>query len=123
MDIKVGDIVNYRDEDVRIMVIIGKNIHLDKVGWVTMPDDGFNIVSSKKYPEFEVGDIVTIMDIPSSERYHYGCGWGYDMNEMVGGEYTIRGIRDTDDKGLLVKLDIYWFQVYHIKPVSEFDII
>ena len=47
MDIKVGDIVNYRDEDVRIMVSIGKNIHLDKVGWVTMPDDGFNIVSSK----------------------------------------------------------------------------
>ena len=74
MTVKVGDIVRYSGCNVRVMRI-GSSIVLSYFGLVNDRLDNFELIESYNPPKFEVGDNITICEIPKEERAHYGPGW------------------------------------------------
>lgn len=122
MTVKVGDIVRYSGCNVRVMRI-GSSIVLSYFGLVNDRLDNFELIESYNPPKFEVGDKITICEIPKEERAHYGPGWRSEMTEMIGSTQIVTEVRDDEHIGRRVKLGSWWFQIYHLEPEYNYDII
>ena len=122
MTVKVGDIVRYSGRNVRVMRI-GSSIVLSYFGLVNDRLDNFEVIEPYDPPKFEVGDKITILDIPKHERAHYGPGWRSEMTQMIGSTQTITEVRDDTYLGQRVKLGSWWFQTYHLEKINDFDIV
>ena len=122
MYIKVGDIVHYNDRDVRVMNLgaFPRLAHFDQV-YATLTDD--MLVESDTSPEFEIGDEVVIHPIPREEWLCYGSGWRSEMSQLIGSTQMVTGVRCDDERGMRVKLSGFWFQVYHLERVIQYDMI
>lgn len=64
MDIKVGDIVEYKGETVRLMAILPHKLLLNKFGLVNDRVSKLQLIESTKLLELRHGDFVIIHDIP-----------------------------------------------------------
>lgn len=90
MDIKVGDIVKYRDQTVRVIqsdsqIDTGsREIKLAGFGWFKSDNSDIELVESVKQPQLQDGDYVIVQDIPRLEKKYYGTTWMTDMNKYVG---------------------------------------
>lgn len=122
MDIKVGDIVRYKGRNVRVLRV-GSSILLSYFGPVRDSLDNLELIESYDSPKFEVGDSVTILDIPNSERMHYGPGWQSEMTQMIGSTQIVTGVRDDAYLYQRIKLGNWWFQTYHLEKINDYDII
>ena len=122
MDIKVGDIVRFKGRDVRVLRI-GSSILLSYFGPILYSLGDLELIDSYDSPKFEVGDSVTILDIPNSERMHYGPGWQYEMTQMIGSTQTVTEVRCDKHLGQRVRLDGWWFCTYHLEPENNYDIV
>lgn len=122
MDIKVGDIVYYKGHNVRVLRI-SSYILLSYFGLVHNGLDNLELIESYNPSKFEVGDRVIILDIPNSERMHYGPGWRNEMAQMIGSTQIVTEVRDDEYLGRRVKLGSWWFQTYHLDHVREYDMI
>lgn len=122
MTVKVGDIVHYRGRNVRILKMRG-DTRLAYFGNVNKEFDDSDLVESNQAPKFEVGDIITICEIPNEERIYYGSGWMIDMDHMFGTTHTVTEVRDDVHVGRRVKLDGFWFQTYHLELANIYDMI
>lgn len=122
MDIKVGDIIHYNGRDVRVMKLDAypQLAYFDRVH-TRLTDD--MLVESVSSPEFEVGDEVVIHPIPREERLCYGSGWRNVMTPLMGSTQTVTGVRYSPERGRRVKLNGYWFQVYHLERANPYDMI
>ena len=122
MDIKVGDIVRFEDRDVRVLRV-ASSILLSYFGPVRVSLDDLELIKSYDSPKFEVGDSVVILDIPNSERMHYGPGWQYEMTQMIGSTQIVTEVRCDKHLGQRVRLSGWWFCTYHLEPENNYDII
>ena len=122
MTVKVGDIVHYRGLNVRILKMQG-DTRLAYFGNVAKEFDDSDLVESNQAPKFEVGEVVTICEIPKEERKYYGAGWMIDMTHMFGTTHTVTEVRDDVHVGRRVKLDGFWFQTYHLELANIYDMI
>mgnify|MGYP000884779451 FL=1 len=123
MTVKVGDIVRYHGQDVRVMRCYSNNTRVSHFGFIRTVFDDSDIIESDKAPIFEVGDQVLVGAIPLVEQRAYGPGWVKRMNKMVNNIYTVDHIRYDTERGPEVLLNSLWFQTYHLEPINDFDII
>ena len=122
MDIKVGDIVRFEGRDVRVLRV-ASSILLSYFGPVRDGLGNLELIKSYDSPKFEVGDSVTILDIPNIERAHYGSGWRSEMTQMIGSTQIVTEIRDDEYLGQRVRLGGWWFQTYHLENINDYDMI
>lgn len=108
MAVKVGDIVRYNGRNVRVMKMEGRT-RLAYFGRINDELNDSDLVEPNQAPKFEVGDIVTICEIPKEEQKYYGAGWVSDMNDMIGKTYAVTEVRDDVYVGRRVKLYGFWF--------------
>ena len=131
MDIKTFDIVDFKGRRCRVMraPMSDGNIKVSLYGEVGL--DEVNLVESVALPTFEVGDKVTIAQIPSYEQRNYTYGWRGEMSDMVfrseqyGTEYTITEVDSSKQgNGLYYRSDDrFVFAPYHLKKVVDYDLI
>lgn len=130
MQIKPGDIVEYRGERVRVMLITDtesipqvKLSHFDWYG--AIPIDDVKLVESIPEPTIKDYDDVTIQPIPIAEKNNYGVGWGFGMNKLAssGDAHEITNIHYSYRFGWIGCIEGYTFQLYHIEPAHLFDMI
>lgn len=122
MDIKVGDIVRFEGRDVRVLRV-ASSILLSYFGPVRGSLANLELIESYDPPKFEVDDSVTILDIPNSERMHYGPGWQYEMTQMIGSTQIVTEVRCDKHLGQRVRLGGWWFCTYHLEPENNYDIV
>lgn len=122
MAVKVGDIVRYRGRNVRVMKMEGRT-RLAYFGRIHDEVNDSNLVESNEAPKFEVGDVVTICEIPKEERKYYGAGWLNDMDNMIGTTHKVTEVRDDIQAGRRVRLNNFWFQTYHLELANDYDIV
>ena len=122
MRIKVGDIVHYNGRDVRVMKLgtFPRLAYFDQV-YAKLTDD--MLVESDNPSNFKVGDEVVIHTIPIDERLCYGSGWRSEMTRLMGSTQVVTGVRCDDERGMRVELSGFWFQVYHLERIAQYDII
>lgn len=96
-DIKVGDIVTYDGELARVLRkdyiasvrshpsvrIIGRNIDVN-----VHPSD-LQLIESVQLPQFKVGDLVHVNDVPEYERDFDGDIWVPEMADCIGKDYPV----------------------------------
>ena len=132
MEIKPGDIVEYRGEQVRIMDITNNQSGFRE--WLMLSNLGYDAVVSvndvklvESIPEPTIKDFddVVIRDIPEGEKNCYGVGWGPDMDKLVasGTSHKITNIHYSYRFGWIGTIGGYNFQLYHIEPANNFDMI
>lgn len=130
-DIKVGDIVTYDGELARVLRkdyiasarphpsvrIIGRNIDVN-----VHPSD-LQLIESVQLPQFKVGDLVHVNDVPEYERDFNGDIWVPEMADCIGKDYPVTELWRHSRWGDLVKLDGWWFRAYHLSDVNQYDIV
>ena len=130
-DIKVGDIATYNGELARVLRkdyiasarshpsvrIIGRNIDVN-----VHPSD-LQLIESVQLPQFKVGDLVHVNDVPEYERNFNGDIWEPEMADCIGKDYPVTELWRHSRWGDLVKLDGWWFHTYHISDTNQYDIV
>lgn len=130
-DIKIGDIVTYNGELARVLRkdyisntrshpsirIVGQNIDVN-----VHPSD-LQLIESVQLPQFKVGDLVHVNDIPEYERDFDGDIWVPEMADCIGKDYPVTELWRHSRWGDLVKLDGWWFHAYHLSDVNQYDIV
>lgn len=124
-DIKVGDIVTYNGELARVLYersdpsvrIVGPNIDVN----VRLSD--LRLIESVQLPQFKVGDLVHVNDVPEYERDFNGDIWVSEMADCIGKYYPVTELWHHSRWGDLVKLDGWWFHAYHLSDVNQYDIV
>ena len=76
MDIKVGDIVKYKGETVRLFAIFPHRLVLTLFGLVADNISSLRLVESVPSPELHDGDFVTVCDISQEDKRKYPFHWG-----------------------------------------------
>lgn len=125
MAVKIGDIVSYEGNDYRVMKRFSQTVCISgKNGNHCAPVSDVTIIKSTILPNIKLGDDVIIHDIPQHERNEEMDGvWVCEMDEFIGGVYTVQKTWYHDEYGPLVKLNGYWFQTYHLELVNNYDMI
>lgn len=127
MDIKVGDIVRYQGQTYRVLNRVNSSMkELQIFGsfggtWVYEPD--VTLVESIQVPTFEIGDYVTINNIPSWEKAASNGVWVSRMDSRIGGTFKVENYQNHDQHGPLALLDGLWFRTYHLEKISDYDIV
>lgn len=116
MRFKVGDLVEYRGVTVRVMRAKDGDITLAKFGSFREDNPEIKLVLSATLPELKTGDLVRVCGIPESEKHVYGCFWSDHMDNLVGQIVTVRQLRSTNE---IVKIGVWNFHTYHLKPVNQ----
>lgn len=130
MTIKPGDIVEYQGRRVRVMTIIhdGPDVRLklSHFGWCeTINLDDVKLIESIPKPTIKDYDDIIIQPIPNTERDYYGMGWSRYMTGLVALDiaHKITHVNYNDKYGWIGRIGGYTFQLYHIEPVNNFDLI
>lgn len=134
MNIKVGDIVRYKGETVRVMEKVtiaatsNVQLRLSCFGWSSgISLDDIELVESIEPPAIKDGDKVIIKPIPIGEKDYYSVGWGITMDNFVSNNYDsvheITNIHYVDRYGWIGTINHHTFLLYHIESANSFDII
>ena len=128
--IKPGDIVEYKGKCVRIMAVYPTLPYLkyqfSHFGWLTVNSlDDIKLIESSPDTILKVGDKVIVHDIPNNEKYDYGPTWAKEMDSLANSRdvFTITSVYYNDYHGWVGRIGRFIFQLYHVEPVSNFDII
>lgn len=130
-DIKVGDIATYNGELARVLRkdsisntrshpsirIVGQNIDVN-----VHPSD-LQLIESVQLPQFKVGDLVHVNDVPEYERDFNGDIWVPEMADCIDKDYPVTELWHHSRWGDLVKLDGWWFHAYHLSDTNQYDIV
>lgn len=125
MDIKVGDIVEYKGETVRLVAIFHRRLILTLFGLVADNLSSLRLVESTPLPELHDGDSVTVCDISKEDKRKYPFHWGPKREACVtsGEPYEVVSHYHDDEYGEIACVNGLWFHTYHLDPVSDFDIV
>ena len=128
--IKPGDIVEYKGKRVRIMAVDPTLPYLkfqfSHFGWLTVNSlDDIKLIESSPDTILKAGDKVIIHDIPNNEKYEYGPTWAKEMDSLANSRdvFTITSLYYNDYHGWVGRIGRFIFQLYHVEPVSNFDMI
>ena len=116
MTIKVGDIVKYNGVEARLMRISDDN---------NQAANRLELVESIPNTTLKDGDEVVIRDISDDEKKEYGAHWVSGMDELAlsSSTFIVENIQYSDYIGWIGRIGNYMFQLYHIEPVTNFDIV
>lgn len=130
MDIKVGDMVKYQDQTVRVLQLDteapnydNREIKLAGFGWFGKNNPDIELVESVKLPQFNDGDYVIVRDIPRIEKDYYGTSWMPSMDKYVSKTVQVFNPYKSNYSGEVVTIDGWSFQTYHLEPVRDYDIV
>lgn len=130
MELKVGDMVKYQDQMVRVLQLDteapnydNREIKLAGFGWFGKNNPDIELVESVKLPQFNDGDYVIVRDIPRIEKDYYGTSWMPSMDKYVDKTVQVFNPRKSDYSGEVVTIDGWSFQTYHLDPVHDYDIV
>ena len=124
MEIKEYDLVKYNNSICRVMLISDQTVaKLSTHGLVHI--NSLEFVERAKLPSLSVGDRVIVKPIPPSERSRYTTSWVGNMSDMVnncnnGETYVISAV-DWEDN--TCKVGDYWFALYHLEKVEDYDMV
>lgn len=130
MELKVGDMVKYQDQTVRVLQLDteapsydNREIKLAGFGWFGKNNPDIELVESVKLPQFNDGDYVIVRDIPRIEKDYYGTSWMPSMDKYVGKTVQVFNPYKSNYSGEVVTIDGWSFQTYHLEPVRDYDIV
>ena len=128
--IKPGDIVECRGKRVRVMSVDPTlpflKCRLSHFGWLTIKSsDNLKLLESSLDTILKAGDKVIIHDIPDEEKYDYGVTWVRNMSTFTKPyeSHIITSVCYSDYNGWVGQIHGYNFQLYHVEPVHNFDMI
>lgn len=128
--IKPGDIVECRGKRVRVMSVDSAlpflKCRFSHFGWLTINSlDDVKLIESSPDTILKPGDTVIINDIPEEEKYDYGVSWVNPMSAFAKSDksYTVTSVVYSDYNGWVGRINGYNFQLYHIEPVTSFDMV
>lgn len=128
--IKPGDMVRHRGEIVRVMELdTGASdfrFRLSHFGWIgNQSANRLELVESIPNTTLKDGDEVVIRDISDDEKEEYGAHWVSGMDELAlsSSTFIVKNIQYSDYIGWIGRIGNYMFQLYHIEPVTNFDIV
>lgn len=128
--IKPGDMVRHRGEIVRVMALdTGASdfrFRLSHFGWIgNQSANRLELVESIPNTTLKDGDEVVIRDISDDEKEEYGAHWVSGMDELAlsSSTFIVKNIQYSDYIGWIGRIGNYMFQLYHIEPVTNFDIV
>ena len=125
MDIKVGDIVEYKGEIVRLMAVFPSRLVLTLFGLVADRPSSLRLVESVLLPELHDGDFVTVCDISQDDKRKYPFHWGPKREACVNSKqhYKVVNCHHDDEYGEIACVNGLWFHTYHLEPVNHYDIV
>lgn len=125
MAIKVGDIVEYKGEIVRLMAVYSRSLGLSRIGRVFDDMSKLKLIESVDLPDIETGDFVMIHDIPYEEKEAYAFYWGSGRESCATSSqsYKVLGVCHDENYGTCINIDGLWICPYHVEKVSHYDII
>ncbi len=125
MTFKVGDIVEYKGEIVRLMSIYSRSLVLSRIGRVFDDVSQLKLIESVKLPDIAIGDFVFIRDIPSEEKEVYPLYWGINRESYAtsGQPYKILNIVVDENYGACMNINGLWIHPYHLEKVKDYDMI
>lgn len=128
--IKPGDMVRHRGEIARVMELdTGASdfrFRLSHFGWIgNQSANRLELVESIPNTTLKDGDEVVIRDISDDEKEEYGAHWVSGMDELAlsSSTFIVKNIQYSDYIGWIGRIGNYMFQLYHIEPVTNFDIV
>ena len=129
MTIKVGDMVKYQDQTVRVLQLDSgllsgdQEIKLAGFGWLKRDNPNIELVKSIKLPRLHDGDQVIVRNIPKIEKDYYGTSWVDLMDKYVGKTVQVFNPHKSNCSGEVVSIHGWTFQIYHLEPVLDYDIV
>ena len=122
--------VRHRGEIVRVMELdTGASdfrFRLSHFGWIgNQSANRLELVESIPNTTLKDGDEVVIRDISDDEKEEYGAYWVSGMDELAlsSSTFIVKNIQYSDYIGWIGRIGNYMFQLYHIEPVTNFDIV
>lgn len=122
--------VRHRGEIVRVMELdTGASdfrFRLSHFGWIgNQSANRLELVESIPNTTLKDGDEVVIRDISDDEKEEYGAHWVSGMDELAlsSSTFIVKNIQYSDYIGWIGRIGNYMFQLYHIEPVTNFDIV
>ena len=121
MTFKVGDIVEYKGEIVRLMSVYSRSLVLSRIGRVFDDVSQLKLIESVKLPDIAIGDFVFVCDIPSEEKEVYPLYWGINRESYAtsGQPYKVLNIVVDENYGACMNIN----GLYHLEKVKDYDII
>lgn len=123
MNIKVGDLVCYKGQIVRLLFYDYPKMRLTHFGIVKGSIYDLQLIQSTNLPTLAVGDLVIVNDIPQEDKESYAVFWSSKAEIIVREQKTHRIEKIHPFYGFLVKVNNCWFTSYHVTPVIDFDMV
>ena len=131
MEIKIGDIVQYMDQRCRVMRLRNASMANEYRRFEVRCDDfkeliypsNVALIESVNIPEFIIGDMVHVDNVPECERRHKDGFWVPEMDGYIGNEYQVTESEYNSEFGPIVKLGEWWFNAWHLIPIGDYDIV
>lgn len=131
MEIKIGDIVQYAGQRCRVMRQPNPSItyehRLFDIRCNNFKErvygDQVTLIESINIPEFMPGDMIYVDNVPECERRYKDGFWVSEMDDYIGHDYQVTDSEYNSEFGPIVKLGEWWFNAWHLIPISDYDII
>ena len=127
MNIKVGDIVEYKGETVRLMAVYPSHnrLRLANFGIVIGELSNLKLIRSVPPHDIHPDDYIIVRDIPKDEKIKYPFKWGQKREGCVSSDETYKVMSHYCDEnyGNIAYVNGLWFQTYHLEKINDFDIV
>ena len=132
MEIKIGDLVEYRGQHCRVMSQSSSvrgygrpqfEIRCHDFREHIYPEQ-VTLIESVNLPKFMIGDRVCVDNVPEFERRHEYGFWVTEMDDYIGNDYQVTKYEYNSKFGPIVELGGgWWFHTWHLIPTGDYDII
>ena len=128
-NLKVGDLIMYRDKPQRIMQ---SDIPFEGCREVFLSISGITVLTGppveiieQTSDDFNVGDYVVIHPIPNHEKQVYPRPYYSEYDSISDGNtiFQIQNVVCNPYRGTSVQVNSGWFLTYHVEKVGDYDII
>lgn len=128
-NLKVGDLIMYRNKPQRIMQSDipfegSREVFLSISGIATLTGSPIEVIEQTS-DDFNIGDYVVIHPIPNHEKQVYTRPYHAEYNSISDGNtiFQIQNVVRDPYRGTSVQVDGGWFLTYHIEKIADYDII
>lgn len=128
-NLKVGDLIMYRNKPQRIMQSDipfegSREVFLSISGITTLTGSPIEVIEQTS-DDFNIGDYVVIHPIPNHEKQVYTRPYHAEYNSISDGNtiFQIQNVVRDPYRGTSVQVDGGWFLTYHIEKIADYDII
>ena len=128
-NLKVGDLIMYRNKPQRIMQSDipfegSREVFLSISGITTLTGSPIEVIEQTS-DDFNIGDYVVIHPIPNHEKQVYTRPYHAEYNSISDGNtiFQIQNVVRDPYRGTSVQVDGGWFLTYHIEKIADYDIV